>query len=108
GPSEESYPPAGAGPGAMQRTRRNSCPPPAHQLTILAAARALRALHVAARHEPATKQPAAARSAHPCRVLASPKHGAHARPPRMSCLFSISIRSTIANATMFITIADPP
>ena len=34
--------------------------------------------------------------------------GAHARPPLISCRFSISIRSTIANATMFIKMAEPP
>ena len=32
----------------------------------------------------------------------------HARPPRISCRFSMSTRSTIASATMFITIAEPP
>ena len=32
----------------------------------------------------------------------------HARPPRINCLFSMSTRTTIASATRFITIADPP
>ena len=32
----------------------------------------------------------------------------HARPPRISCRFSTSTRSTIASATRFITIAEPP
>ena len=29
-------------------------------------------------------------------------------PPRISCRFSMSMRSTIASAIMFITIAEPP
>lgn len=32
----------------------------------------------------------------------------HARPPRINCRFSISTLNTIANATQFIRIADPP
>src|SRR6185436_18147198 len=32
----------------------------------------------------------------------------HARPPRISCLFSMSTLITIASATRFITIAEPP
>ena len=32
----------------------------------------------------------------------------HARPPRMSCLFSTSMRITMARALMLITMAEPP
>ena len=35
-------------------------------------------------------------------------HAVHARPPRMSALFSISTRTTMASATRFIRMAEPP